>query len=263
MQNIFGAGTMWGTPLTDNTGAAIVNPTPIQFGVAQEIGVDLGFDTKLLYGQQQFPVAAGRGKGKVSGKIKHAMLNGALLNSVVFGAPAMTAGITDDVYDVTGMLIPTTPFTITGNTSAPTLTTFQIPSSGTWVADLGVKNAAGLPMTRVASGPITGQYTVAAGVYVFAAADVGLQVFISYQYTAASTTAKKSTVQNLVMGYAPTFRCDISLPFNGRKLIWTFNNCIASKLSLATKLDDFAVPEIAFDAFADSLGNVFTYALTE
>jgi hypothetical protein len=262
MQNIFGAGSMWGTPLTDATGTAVVNPTPVQFGVAQEIGVDIAFDTKLLYGQQQFPVAAGRGKGKIGGKIKNAMLYGFLLNSVVFGQ-TMTNSIVDDFYDTTGMAIPTTPFTITGSTSAPTASTFQIPSSGVWAADLGVKNAAGLPMKRVASAPASGQYTVAAGVYVFAAADVGLIVYISYQYTAASATANKSTVQNVVMGYAPTFRCDISLPYNGRKLVFTFPSCIASKLSLATKLDDFAVPEINFDAFADPSGNVLTYALTE
>ena len=250
-QNVFGAGIMWGTPTSDAYGNAIANPTPVQFGIAQEISVDISFDTKMLYGQNQFPVAVGRGKGKVSGKIKFAQLNGLTLNNVVFGQ-TLASGITSDVYDTTGAAIPTTPFQIT-----PT-----VPNSGTWSADLGVRNAAGIQFTRVASGPTTGQYSVAAGVYTFATADVGTIVYISYQYTATSTTAKKSTVLNVPMGYAPSFRCDIYMPYSGKSLILTLPNCIASKLSMATKLDDFMVPEIDFEAF-DSGTGIGTYATSE
>jgi hypothetical protein len=157
MQNIFGAGVLIGTPLTDYAGNAIANPTPVQFGVAQEISLDISFDTKLLYGQNQFPVANGRGKGKISGKVKAAQVNGALFNSIMFGQ-GLTSGIVSDVYDVIGAAIPATPFQIT-----PT-----VPSSGTWSFDLGVRDSNGVPMTRVASGPATGQYSVAAGVYTFA-----------------------------------------------------------------------------------------------
>ena len=261
MQTIFGSGNLFATPLTDYAGNAIANPTPVQFGVCQEISVDISFDTKMLYGSQQFPVAVGRGKGKVTGKGKGAQVNGALFNSVMFGQ-SLTSGITSDVYDTIGIAIPATPFTITAGATS-TATTILIPSSGTWAADLGVKNANGVSMTRVASAPTTGQYTVTAGVYVFAAADLGQMVYINYQYTATSTSAKKSTLTNPLLGYAPSFKCDIYLPFAGKSLIWTLNNCIASKISLATKLDDFAVPEFGFDAFADAAGNVLTYALSE
>ena len=88
-------------------------------------------------------------------------------------------------------------------------------------------------------------------------------MFINYQYTATSTTAKKSAVLSLPMGYAPTFRADIYLPYQGKSLIFTFSNCVSSKLSLATKLDDFMVPEIDFEIFADSSNNLGTYALSE
>jgi hypothetical protein len=252
MQNVFGSGVLIGTPLTDYTGAAIANPTPVQFGVAQEIGLDVSFDTKMLYGQNQFPVAVGRGKGKITGKVKAAQVNGALFNSIMFGQ-GLTSGIIADVYDVVGAAIPGTPYQIT-----PT-----VPSSGTWTFDLGVRDSNGVPMTRVASGPTTGQYSVAAGVYTFAAADTTKVVFISFQYTATSTTAKKSTLVNPLMGYAPSFRADLYLPYNGKTLIVTANNCVANKLSLATKLDDFVIPEYNFDAFADASGNVLTYALSE
>jgi hypothetical protein len=252
MQALFGAGVLWGTPLTDATGAAIANPSPILFGALQEVSLDISFDTKTLHGSNQFPLAIGRGKGKVSGKAKAADIKGNLFNSIFFGQ-TIAAGIVGDVYDTTGSVIPATPFTIT-----PTP-----PSSGTWSQDLGVRDSNGLPMTRVSSAPTAGQYSVSAGIYTFAAADTGKTVFISYQYTATSTSAKKSTVQNLPMGYAPTFRVDLFMPYQGKQLIITLNNCISTKLSLPTKLDDFTMPEFDFEAFADGSGNVLTYGTTE
>lgn len=261
MQNIFGAGSLWGTPLTDATGAAIAVPSPVQFGLSQDISIDMSFDTKLLYGQNQFPAAAGRGKGKISGKVKNAQVNGMMWNSIFFGQ-TMSAGIATIVQDSVGILIPATPFTITASTTS-TATTIKIPNTGTWATDLGVTTAGGVPMTRVASGPTTGQYTVAAGVYVFAAADTGLKVFINYGYTATSTVAQKSSVSNLPMGYAPSFRADILLPYNGKAVTYTFYSCLASKLSVATKLDDFVIPEIDFECFADSQGRIFDYSMSE
>lgn len=252
MQNVFGAGVMWAVPTYDAYGNTISNPTPVQFGISQEISIDISFDTKMLYGQNQFPVALGRGKGKASGKIKFAQVNGLTMNNVLFGQ-TLTLGIVSDVYDVTGAAIPATPFQIT-----PT-----VPNSGTWSVDLGVRNAQGVQLTRVASAPATGQYSVAAGVYTFAAADTGTTVFINYQYTATSTTAKKSALLSLPMGYAPAFRCDVYVPYSGKNAIFTFPNCVANKLSLATKLDDFMVPEIDFDVFADASNNLGTYAFSE
>jgi len=252
-QFVFGSGILWGTPSTDAAGNAVANPTPVQFGTLQDVSVDISFENKTLHGQNQFAVAVGRGKGKITGKAKFAQMNGLLLNSLFFGQ-TMTAGIISDVYDTTGSAIPaSSPYTIT-----PTA-----PSSGTWSADLGVRDATGLPMVRVASAPAAGQYSVAAGVYTFASADQGKTVFINYQYTASSTTAQKSTVQNVIMGYAPSFKVDLYTPFQGKSLILTLNNAISTKLTIATKLDDFAMPEFDFEGFADGSGQVMTYALTE
>ncbi len=251
-QYVFGSGVLWGTPTMDASGVAIVNPSPIQFGTLQDVSLDVSFDTKALYGNLQFPVAQGRGKGKISGKAKVAQMNGTLLNNIFFGQ-TLSSGIINDVYDTTGVAIPGTPYQIT-----PT-----VPSSGTWSQDLGVRDANGLPMTRVASAPTTGQYSVAAGVYTFAAADTTLTVFISYQYTATSTSAAKSTILNLAMGYAPTFRLDLSLPYAGKAMIVTLPNVISSKMGMATKQDDFLIPEFDFEAFAGSNGQVMTYAMSD
>jgi hypothetical protein len=248
----FGAGALWGTPLTDAAGNTIANPTPILFGVLQEVSVDLSFDVKELHGQNSFPVDVARGKGKIGGKAKFARFNGLMLNSLFFGQ-TVSSSIVSDVYDTTGAAIPATPFQIT-----PT-----IPSSGTWSRDLGVRNASGNPMVRVASAPVTGQYSVAAGVYTFAAADTGLTVFIDFQYTATSTTAKKIVAQNVVMGAAPTFRADLLNTHSGSFIGLSLFSCVSTKLSMATKLDDYLIPEFDFSGFADASGNVLNMGLSE
>jgi hypothetical protein len=253
-QYSFGAGQLWGIPTADAFGNPIAAAvaSPILFGVLQEVSIDIDFDNKMLFGQNQFPVAVGRGKGKIGGKAKMAQLNGSLINSLFFGQ-TMTAGIYATVYDTTGAVVPGTPFQIT-----PT-----VPSSGTWAVDLGVRDANAVPLVRVASAPATGQYSVAAGVYTFNTAQTGQIVFISYQYTATSTTARRSTVQNIPMGFAPTFRADLTTIFQGKSFTLTLPNCIGSKLQFATKLDDFNVPDFDFDVFADAAGNVMTWATSE
>jgi hypothetical protein len=252
MQTAFGAGSLIGTATTDAYGNALAAPTPVQFGVLQNVSLDMSFDTKELYGQNQFPVAVGRGKGKIGGKASFAQINGMLLNSLFFGQ-TMTAGTISDVINPPAAAIPATPFAVT-----PT-----IPGSGTWANDLGVTDTAGVPYVRVVSGPTAGQYSVAAGVYTFSAADTGKSVVISFQYTATSTTSRKITVANVPMGYAPTFRIDFFVAQNGKPLIVSANSCLSTKLSLATKQDDFLLPDFEFSIFADPSGNVLTIGTGE
>ena len=126
MQNGFGSGYLVGTALTDAYGATLTTPLAIQFGVLQDVSFDASFDVKELYGQQQFPVAIGRGKGKIGFKAKFAQLNGLTVNALLFGQ-TLTSGTLAKVIDITGTAIPITPFQIT-----PT-----VPSSGTWTQDQG------------------------------------------------------------------------------------------------------------------------------
>lgn len=251
-QFAFGSGTFWGTPLTDSAGNAITVPTPLRLGAFQDVAIDMSFDVKMLHGQNNFPLAIGRGKGKIGIKAKFAQVNGAVLNSLFFGQTLAANGI-GAVVDNTGAVIPSTPFTIT-----PTP-----PSSGVWSADLGVRSSLGVPLTRVASAPATGQYSVAAGVYTFAAADAALTVYIDYQYTYTSTTARKSTITNPLIGNLPTLRTDFLVSYGGKILTMTFNSCTSSKLGFSTKLDDFMIPEIDVEAFADASGNIGTYSMSD
>jgi hypothetical protein len=252
MQLGFGSGVLVGTALTDAFGTALAAPTPIQLGIVQDTSIDFSFDIKELFGQYQFPVAVARGKGKIQGKSKFAQINGLTINSLFFGQ-TLTSGTLSEVIDTVGTAIPTTPFQIT-----PT-----VPGSGTWTVDLGVIGPNGLPLQRVVSGPTTGQYSVTAGVYTFAAADVGNVVRISYQYTATSTVAKKLTVNNVLMGQAPQFRADFLMPYNGKNFVITLPANVSSKMQIATKLDDFTIPEFDFSGFADASNNVAYIGLSE
>lgn len=249
---LFGSGILWGTPTQDSLGSTIATPSPIQFGALQDVAVDISFDTKLLYGQGSFAIDAGRGKGKIGVKAKFAQVNGALLNGLFFGQ-TITSALVGDYNDLVGAAVPASPYTIT-----PT-----VPNSGTWSVDLGVRNSSALPLTRVTGVPTTGQYSVAAGVYTFAAADTGTTMYIAFQYTATSTGAKKGAIQSLVMGPAPKCRIDLSLPYGAKMLTLTLTTCVSSKLTLATKQDDFIIPEIDFDAIGDALGNVGFWSISE
>ncbi len=251
---LFGSGLLWGTPLQDAAGAAIANPTPLLFGTLQDAEFDVKFALKKLHGQNQFAVAAGRGKGEISGKAKIADIRAGFLETIIFGQ-AGSAGTLAMVNDTVGTVVPATPFQVT----------VTPPSSGTFDRDLGVINSStGRPLQRVAASPTTGQYIVTAGgQYTFAAADTGVTMYINYRYTATSTTARKMQIRNLPMGYAPTFMADFYGPFQGKNAVLTLNSCIADGWKLSTKNDDFSVPEVGFSAQADASGVLGTLAFTE
>jgi hypothetical protein len=251
-QYVFGPGVAWITQNTDAFGNTISNPSPILIAAMQDVSLDMSAEVKELYGTNSFAIAIGRGKQKLGIKIKNAQVHGRLWNSLFFGQ-TLTAGIYNAVYDVTGAAIPGTPFQIT-----PT-----VPGSGTFGYDLGVRDVNNLPFARVASAPATGQYSVTSGVYLFASADTGKTVYISYNYTATSTVAQKLAIQNLPMGFAPTFQFDLTVPYNGNVLNATFPNCMATKVALATKLDDFAYPEFDISAFAPGSAGVGTLSWSQ
>lgn len=247
---IFGAGNLYGIPLQDASGTAITNPTPVKFGTLQEVSLDLSYDMKQLYGQNQFPVAVGRAKGKVSGKAKLADINGALLAGIYFGQ-SLATGLVAVKIDTTGAAIPATPFKIT-----PTP-----PDSGTWSRDLGVRDSTGVVYTCVASATNTGEYSVSAGEYTFVTGDSGKTVYIDFVYTKSGAAAgHKLDVMNMAMGYMPTFRVEIFTPYQGKTMLVEIPNAVSTKLSFATKLDDFSIPEFDFEGFADASGKVITLA---
>ena len=245
MQYNFGTGTLWGAATQDALGNVIANPSPVKFGTLADIGLTLDRDVKELYGQLAFPVAIGGGKMKIALKAKFAQIAGRIFNDLFLGQ-GMTAGIMTGVKeDLTGTAIPTTPFQIT-----PT-----VPNSGTWLRDLGVLDATGVPMQRVASAPATGQYSVAAGVYTFAAADVAKVVYTSFTYTYTLATAKSLAFNNIAMGTIPVFGIDLSCTYQGKAAYWRLSQCTAKKISFDPKQDDFTMLDMDIAAFADPVTN--------
>ena len=240
----FGSGTLFGFPAGGNTAA---NPTPMKFGTLQDVSLDISGDVKQLYGQKQFPEAVARGKCKITGKAKFAAINGKMLNDLFFGQP-MGSGMIKTSLDETAT-VPATPFQIT------------VINASTFKQDWGVRYAsgvnAGVPLTRVSASPATGQYSVntATGVYTFAAGDTGASVQISYTFVAASTGTQLN-ITNQLMGFAPLVQAFLENQYNNNQFGVMLYSIVASKLSFATKQEDFLIPEFDFEAFANSAGQV-------
>ena len=233
---VFGSGVFIGTPQ---------GGSPINFGLAQEVSLSIATTTKPLYGQYNFPVAIGAGTRKMTGKAKMARISGQALGSLFFGiAPSVGGTITQ--FGEAAVVPGTGPFTYT--------TTFHTP----FVADQGVVYAASaLPLKQVASAPALGQYSVAAGVYTFAAADANAAVLISYTYTSAASGESVAVVSQLI-GPSINFSANLFAadPTTGKQFSVTLYNCVAEKLSMGTKLEDFVLPELDFQCFANPAGQV-------
>ncbi len=242
----FGVGKLIAVPTNDSTGAVIANPTPVVLGTMQDVSLDLSTELKTLYGSRRYPIAVGQGKGKTEIKAKYADIDGGILGSLFFGK-AGTAGIKAAVFDE-AKTIPATP--------GPYTVTMAPPSSGTFVVDLGVMfTATGVQLTRVASAPSAGQYSVSGAVYTFAAADQGKAIQVSYEYSVASG-GSVWTMTNDVMGYTPSFAMLLQNTYDGKNLVIKLNRCVSGKLNIPLKNDDFAINDFEAEAFADAAGNL-------
>jgi hypothetical protein len=265
MQFVFGPGNMVATPLSDAFGNVIANPTPRQLGAFQEATFDTSAENKSLYGPNQMPIAVARGKGKVGLKVKAAQVSVDKWNALYIGQPAnQSSGVLAAYIDAVGTTIPaSSPYTLTPVT---VYSAYLQGGSPAYDYDLGVQDGNGNSYDRVASGPTTGQYSLSGGVYTFAAADEGKTVFISFAYTATNAAGAKNAyvnVSNLPMGAAPTLQIDLYAQYGGNGLFVTLFQAICSKMSFATKLDDFAIPDLEFDGFANSANISYRIAASQ
>lgn len=233
----FGVGNVFITP-------AGANPTPIQIGILQDISLDATFTQKELHGQNQYAVAVARAQAKISGKAKAAQFNGSLLLGFFTGS-TQAAGQTEAAQETD--TIPGTPYQVT------------VTNSATFVADGGVRDlTAGKYLTEVASAPATGQYSYAAGVYTFAAADTTHSVQILYSYTVAASGLTTS-VTNQLMGAQTTYTLNLFNTYNNVAFGYKLWAVVFPKLSFPMKNEDFTVPELDFEAYADSSNRVATF----
>ena len=240
-QQKFGVGVLIATTRTDSQGNALAVPQNVRLGVLQDVSTDFSFEGKPLYGANVLPVDRGRGKGKLAFSAKAADINIAGLAALHWGVTP-TTGFKGPAIDVPGTVPASVAYTVT-----PT-----VPSSGTWVSDLGVRDTSGNDYVRVASAPAVGQYSVSAGVYTFASGDASKALLFSFEYSAASGVVVPLT--NQLMGYSPSFQVMLFNDSKGSKLALKLSNCQSDKLALPFKNEDFVIYDFGWEALDDGTG---------
>ena len=242
---IFGSGSLFAVR-TD-----IANATPTKFGVLQDVNVEMSGETKMLYGSQQFPVAVGRGKSKITAACKVGMFQMRPLSDLMWGTSYATGQQTMASGEAH---------------SVPASSTYTVTVTNvTGFVDYGVYYASSTAqLTRVASVIAIGTYSVTTGgVYTFYSGDAGVAMLFDYQYTQTSS-GRDFTLSNPTMGAQPVFQAVLEGGYTSSSGQMTSDltlyACIADKWSLPTKLDDFAINDFSFSAFANTAGNVFTWS---
>ena len=247
----FGSGVLFGIPTAGNLAT---NPTPLQFGILQEVALNIKGDLKKLYGMYQAPLAKARGKIDVTAKGKIASLDPLFFSQLYFGLPT-AVGVARPIFNE-------------AHTAVASLAPTQVTAS----KDLGVIVTGGTGFSPgiqlTCSGtaaPATGQYkftpyvtqgTVAAA-YIFNAADVsaGLTVALNYVYPDA-THGVTLSVTNQLMGFAPEFQALLYNNFRSNLFGVLLYSCVMGSLSIPTKQEDFWVSDFDFDASCDISGNL-------
>ncbi len=245
MQYGFGSGTLTGVR------SDIANSTPAIFGVVQDAEINFDFSLKELIGQYQAPVAIARAALKSTLKVKSARIYSKIYNDLFFGQTAVAGGVLSAINEAGTVPAPSGPYTIT------------VTGSANFVADQGVFYAAtGVQLSRVASGPATGQYSVTAGVYTFASGDASTAMLLNYTYT-TSTGATKLVIANQLQGAGPSFQVNLAETYQSKVCNIQLNYCVASKLSFPFKNQDFTINDWEAMAGADAAGNVGIITVTE
>lgn len=247
MQFVFGSGQLFAQPEGFDSGAN----SPVLVGALRGVAVEMGFNPKALHGGGHWPLAIGRGTGKVPCKAEFAQFSADGFNTLFFGGPVPTTGCTRAATDEAHV--------IAGNAATPL-------HAGTFALDLGVtaQLPSGALFTRVASAPGAHEYTVdeETGDYGFAPDTDGTAVRLSYLY-ADTSNGREITIANRTIGHTPRFSAVLTETFNGKAMTLTLPHCVASRLGFRSKANDFMVPSFSFGAAADDSGLVGTLSLEE
>lgn len=244
----FGSGLLYGTPTSGNLPT---NPTPFRL-LLQEVSIDFKGDLKKLHTLYQLPISVARGKLDVTGKAKIVDFQPALINQL-FWAQTSTVGMEIPVFNELDFIPSTSTFTIT------------VTNGATFAQDHGVVYAtgvnAGQSLLANTTAGAAGYYSVnvTSGVYTFASTDSARAVYIDYTYTNA-TRGQTLAISAQLMGYAPVCTMDVWGTFRGKYLGIRLNACTLGSWTYPTKLEDYWMSDVNFDANLDAsqnLGKVF------
>lgn len=245
----FGSGIALASPQT-SFGNPPPNPTPLGFGVLQNLKLTLGADIKSLYGQSQWAVDSAIGKRSIKGSFEFAQISNLLMQQLFF-SDAIVAG-TESTSPFPGEL---------HQVPASSTYTITVTNAASPIVDFGVTyQATGFPLENIGSGSLTaaGQYKVnlATGVYTFDIADASAEVLVNYQYP-VSGTGNTLAVQAHPMGFGPIVGLNLVFPYEGGGIGFWIPNARLGKIDIATKLDDYAMYTADFEGFAGPAGVPF------
>jgi hypothetical protein len=246
---LFGSGEAIFIPKRDADGNAIAVPTPVSLSSCIDIGIEKKGDAKKHEGKFQYSIASAIAKRSIEVSLT---CNVHSAKSLTLSTNESVLGSFDALYSPkTATLIPATPFTITATP----------PGTGVFKTNMGVLSDTGEALTRVASAPTTGQYSLvdATGVYTFAAADVGKAVYIKYTY---STSSGGSSVAeyNRMQGEAPEYSLILtSGTYRGVSVMFDAPIVTIKDTSQPFKNGDYMAQKITVDVLANPVtGLVFT-----
>lgn len=245
-KKIFGQGRFFGI-------SNVTAPTPARFGLVQDQTITFKRSTKSIFGENQLAADVSSAELEVTGKVTYGTSNPRISADLMFGV----AGSTGQTLEADNEL---------GTASASIVT---VANSANWTQDLGVVAVTtGKRMVRVASGPVAGvSYTVAAGVYTFAAGDSTIQVKISYLWT-SSASGESVVITNQPMGRVGGFTGVMVFPWTNpsgvvEQDVLTLNSCVASDNEISTKLGDYSKPTFGFMAATDANDTLGTFAFSQ
>jgi len=246
MQTLFGSGVMWAVPMINLAGNNVATPTPIPFGAMQEATVDFSFGKKELYGLSVFPIDVARATGKIDIKAKMARFQALLFNQLFGETP--NANELKVAYQEA--------LSVSANNAT-------VAAGANFSLDLGVWYANNMmPLTRAAN-VSAGNYVVGAnGNYSFNESN-NTAILISYAFTGANSNGSNFTINNQLLGLSPFFKVVLNQNRRARHMTLVLNRCVATKIGIGTKLEDFNIPDFEASAMADDAGVVGTWSFNE
>lgn len=236
-QYVFGTGQLFATPVGGGA--------PLRFGALQDVSVDFNGDIKQLFGQYQFALDVARGKTKVEWKASTGNVDATAYNQLFFDQEVAGGDELIQVLNETGTVPAMSTYTITAAHGAD------------FVMDLGVYlETDATPLKQVAASPGPMEYTVdASGVYTFNVAQASAGMLLNYLYESPSTGGSLE-IGNALMGSTPKFQLVLSQVYDGKQFTLILYSCVAEKLSLPLKQDDYLIGELSGQAFADAANRV-------
>ena len=213
-------------------------PTGIRLATLRDLGIKLSQEFADLEGEDDVTIDKGVKSRKCTISAKTAEWR--LDALIAFHGGVLTTGRLITVKDEAAT-IPATPFqvTVANTTGFVDFTVRDLTNGGKF-------------MTRVASGPTAGQYSVTTGgQYTFAAADTAHQVLISYSYTSATgSTATMSARPSAIAAKAALYvgRNDGS----NKDFAFQFPAIVVPSMGWSFKNRDWGDHDVEIEALADA-----------